>query len=61
MTTDDNRHDPLPVVTVKRPRCPECESVNVFCRSSRGDQGDGSLLRYEGCRDCGCHFVLWLE
>ena len=54
-------NDPLPIVTVERPRCPECKSLRVYCRSSKGDQGDGSIMRYAGCRDCDTHFILWLE
>jgi len=55
------RREPLPVVTAKRARCPECRSVAIYCRKSCGDQGDGSTMAYYGCRDCQEHFVLILE
>ncbi len=37
---------------IRRPRCPGCKSVQIEVRSTR-KQGDGTLLRYCRCRECG--------
>ena len=54
------RREPLEVVVVERARCPRCDSANLRRRGG-GDQGDGSVLRYVACRDCGKYFVVVLE
>ncbi|MBN2561796.1 MAG: hypothetical protein JXQ75_12780 [Phycisphaerae bacterium] len=48
------------IQVIRRPRCPQCESVNIEVRSSRR-QGDGSLLRYCRCRDCGQSLKVVVE
>lgn len=51
----------LPIVTIRRPRCPRCRSVDLHTRRTAGDQGDGSILRYVRCRQCGESFKVVVE
>ncbi len=50
----------LMTVTVERPRCPTCRSVNLRKYRSVKDQGDGSALSWVQCV-CGQRFRVVLE
>ena len=47
-------------VYVERPRCPECQSVQILAYKTI-DGGDGSLSRYTLCRSCHAKFILVME
>lgn len=60
-TTTPRLRPMRPVVTIERPRCPECGSAHLLTQRSVADQGDGSTLRLTKCRSCGCNFEVVLE
>ena len=53
----------LRVVTIERPRCPECGGINLHKYRSLFDQGDGTALWWVRCVDpeCGQRFKVLLE
>ena len=57
------RNAPLPVVTLPKPRCPQCQGALLKKYRSISDQGDGSSLAWVKCRNemCGHRFKVLLE
>lgn len=57
----DNSEAPYVETDVIRPRCPTCLSFNLYTNHTK-DQGDGSLLRWRHCKNCGQRLreVAWL-
>ncbi|MFA7238091.1 MAG: hypothetical protein WC058_14605 [Phycisphaeraceae bacterium] len=49
-----------PIVIVGLPLCPACRSADWKCGGKKA-QGDGSVLRYAACKDCGCKFRIVAE
>jgi len=46
-------------VFVDRPRCPECQSVNL--KPYRTTTDGETISRHEACQTCGTKFILVLE
>lgn len=53
----------LRLVTIERPRCPECGGIKLRKYRSLFDQGDGTALWWVRCADpeCGQRFKVLLE
>lgn len=43
----------LPTVFVELPACHQCDSVKLDIGGGTVKQGDGSIMRYARCLDCG--------
>jgi DNA-directed RNA polymerase subunit RPC12/RpoP len=54
------RRERPPLVFTTRPRCPSCGSVRLHADRTL-DNGDGTLLRYSRCRECGQKIHLVVE
>jgi DNA-directed RNA polymerase subunit M/transcription elongation factor TFIIS len=48
-------------VIYARPRCYQCDSTRLSAKDGSRQQGDGSVLRFTTCLDCGKKFNLVLE
>lgn len=48
-------------VVYPRPRCYQCGSARLSAKDGSRQQGDGSVLRFTVCLDCGKKFNLVLE
>jgi hypothetical protein len=56
-------NDPLPMITLTKPRCPKCKGASLKKYRSISDQGDGSSMSWVKCRNelCGHRFRLLME
>ena len=58
---DAPRRGTLATIVVERPRCPQCNGIELRKYRSIRDQGDGSALWYVRCGDCAHRFRVLLE
>ncbi len=58
---DDRPRDEREIVTFERPRCPECNSLNLKTNRTVATDGDGVATRDTRCRACGIRFFVIAE
>jgi transposase-like protein len=60
MTTPSPRRAPPQFVWIRKPHCPNCDSVRLKIMHT-SKNGDASITRYSKCQDCGRNVHVVVE
>jgi hypothetical protein len=59
-STEANKREPMPVVSLTLPRCPRCRKALSLKVTKTIESSDDFRFQYAQCRDCGCRFQqIW--